>query len=104
MASWSRFRPVPEFIAAVMPTMRSSRSHSATSALPKTVVYCGGAGLALVKFGFLAAAARALAARSACPRPVVFCGGAGLAWVKFGFLAAAAGEPLEIDLGLAACH
>ena len=40
------FRPVPEFMAAVMPTTRSSRRHSATSALPKTVVYCGGAGFA----------------------------------------------------------
>src|SRR5207247_415169 len=39
-------RPVPEFIAAVMPTTRSSRSHSRTSASPKTCVYCGGAGLA----------------------------------------------------------
>ena len=34
--------PVPEFIAAVMPTTRSSRSHSRTSASPKTCVYCGG--------------------------------------------------------------
>ena len=38
--------PVPEFIAAVMPSTRSSRRHSATSASPKTVVYCGGGGLA----------------------------------------------------------
>src|SRR6185437_2723866 len=36
------FRPVPEFIAAVMPTTRSSRSHSRTRASPKTWVYCGG--------------------------------------------------------------
>ena len=34
---------MPEFIAAVMPTTRLSRSHSATSASPKTWVYCGGA-------------------------------------------------------------
>ena len=37
-------RPVPEFIAAVMPTTRSSRRHSSTSASPKTFVYCGGGG------------------------------------------------------------
>ena len=36
---------MPEFIAAVIPTTRGSRSHSATSASPKTCVYCGGAGL-----------------------------------------------------------
>ena len=36
------FRPVPVFIAAVMPTMRRSRRHSVTSASPKTAVYCGG--------------------------------------------------------------
>src|SRR2546427_297351 len=36
------FRPVPEFIAAVIPRMRSSRSASRTSALPKTLVYWGG--------------------------------------------------------------
>ena len=36
------FRPIPEFIAAVIPTMRSSRRHSSTSARPKTAVYCGG--------------------------------------------------------------
>ena len=35
------FSPVPEFIAAVMPTIRSSRRHSCTSASPNTVVYCG---------------------------------------------------------------
>src|SRR3989442_1793763 len=40
-------RPVPEFMAAVMPTTRSSRSHSRTSASPKTWVYCGGAGLVM---------------------------------------------------------
>ena len=34
---------MPEFIAAVMPTTRSSRRHSSTSASPNTVVYCGGA-------------------------------------------------------------
>ena len=34
-------RPVPEFIAAVIPTTRRSRSHSRTSASPKTWVYCG---------------------------------------------------------------
>ena len=33
---------MPEFIAAVMPSTRSSRLHSATSALPKTEVYWGG--------------------------------------------------------------
>ena len=33
---------MPEFIAAVMPTTRRSRLHSATSASPKTAVYCGG--------------------------------------------------------------
>ena len=33
---------MPEFIAAVMPSTRSSRSASATSASPKTFVYCGG--------------------------------------------------------------
>ena len=37
---------MPEFIAAVMPTTRSSRWHSRTSASPNTCVYCGGAGLA----------------------------------------------------------
>src|SRR3712207_4101248 len=38
--------PVPEFIAAVMPTTRASRRHSSTSASPNTFVYCGGLGLA----------------------------------------------------------
>ena len=33
---------MPEFIAAVIPTTRSSRLASATSASPKTCVYCGG--------------------------------------------------------------
>src|SRR4051794_22159925 len=33
-------------MAAVIPTTRRSRSHSRTSALPNTVVYCGGAGFA----------------------------------------------------------
>src|ERR687893_382870 len=32
-------------MAAVMPTTRSSRSHSRTIASPKTCVYCGGAAL-----------------------------------------------------------
>src|SRR2546430_1713842 len=36
--------PVPEFIAAVIPTTRSSRLHSSTSALPNTLVYCGAPG------------------------------------------------------------
>ena len=36
------FSPVPEFIAAVMPTTRGSRLHSATRASPNTVVYWGG--------------------------------------------------------------
>ena len=36
---------MPEFIAAVMPMTRSLRSHSRTSASPKTAVYCGGAGV-----------------------------------------------------------
>ena len=35
---------MPEFIAAVMPITRGSRSHSRTSASPNTCVYCGGAG------------------------------------------------------------
>jgi hypothetical protein len=34
---------VPEFIAAVMPTTRWSRSASRTRASPKTCVYCGAA-------------------------------------------------------------
>ena len=38
-------RPVPEFIAAVIPITRWSRRHSSTSALPNTWVYWGGAGL-----------------------------------------------------------
>ena len=37
------FSPVPEFIAAVMPTTRRSRRTSSTIASPNTVVYCGGA-------------------------------------------------------------
>jgi hypothetical protein len=37
---------VPEFIAAVIPTTRESRRHSATSASPNTCVYCGVACLA----------------------------------------------------------
>jgi hypothetical protein len=36
------FSPVPEFIAAVMPTTRRSRRTSSTIACPNTVVYCGG--------------------------------------------------------------
>ena len=53
---------MPEFMAAVMPTTRGSRSHSRTMASPKTLVYCGGAGLAAF-FGtvFLAAAGAPLA-------------------------------------------
>ena len=43
--------PVPEFIAAVMPTTRSSRSHSRTSASPKTCVYCGGGALLVAVAG-----------------------------------------------------
>ena len=39
-------RPVPEFIAAVIPITRSSRRHSSTSALPNTCVYCGAGVLA----------------------------------------------------------
>ena len=35
---------MPEFIAAVIPITRASRSHSRTSASPNTCVYCGGAG------------------------------------------------------------
>ena len=66
--------PVPEFIAAVIPTTRSSRSHSRTSASPKTCVYCGGA-------------------RAAVPAPEPLAAGAGRV-----------GEPLTIDFGLAACH
>ena len=38
--------PRAEFIAAVIPSTRSSRRHSRTSASPNTCVYCGGAGLA----------------------------------------------------------
>ena len=41
---------MPEFIAAVMPTTRSSRRHSSTSASPNTVVYCGGAAFGLPLF------------------------------------------------------
>ena len=37
---------MPVFIAAVMPQTRSSRRHSATSARPKTSVYCRGDGAA----------------------------------------------------------
>ncbi len=42
---------MPEFIAAVMPMTRSSRWASATSASPKTFVYCGGFGAAGVAGG-----------------------------------------------------
>src|SRR2546423_12520218 len=35
-------RPVPEFIAAVIPITRGSRRHSATRASPNTCVYWGG--------------------------------------------------------------
>ena len=55
---------MPEFIAAVIPTTRRSRSHSRTSASPKTCVYCGappappgleGAGMRLaIEFGLAA--------------------------------------------------
>ena len=65
---------MPEFIAAVMPTTRSSRRASSTSASPNTVVYCGGAaGAAFADFS-----------------------GA----VFFG----AAAVPFTIEPGLAACH
>src|SRR5204862_192150 len=50
------FRPVPEFIAAVMPTTRRSRRTSSTMASPKTWVYCGTAAGAP---GFFLAAAGA---------------------------------------------
>ena len=43
---------MPEFMAAVMPSTRSSRSHSSTSASPKTVVYWGTAGAAVAPAGF----------------------------------------------------
>ena len=49
---------MPEFIAAVMPTTRSSRWHSRTSASPNTCVYCGGAGLASCGFGAAGAGMR----------------------------------------------
>ena len=53
------FRPVPEFIAAVIPQTRSSRLHSATRAFPNTVVYCGGAaGSAAAAGSFFGAALR----------------------------------------------
>ena len=45
------FRPVPEFIAAVIPITRLSARHSASSASPKTCVYCGGRG---APFGLIA--------------------------------------------------
>src|SRR6516165_2445918 len=41
----NRFRPVPDGIAAVIATMRSSFSASAISDLAKTVVYCGAFGV-----------------------------------------------------------
>ena len=46
---------MPEFMAAVMPTTRSSCSHSRTIASPNTWVYCGGAGCAAFGFGLLGA-------------------------------------------------
>ena len=55
---WSRFRPVPEFIAAVMPQTRSSRLHSSISASPKTAVYCGGLGGSVPFDGFFGAGMR----------------------------------------------
>ena len=64
-----------EFIAAVIPITRGSRRASATIASPKTLVYCGGAGLA-----------------AAAPSRVA---STGTAW---------RGSPSTIDLGLAACH
>ena len=48
-------------MAAVMPTTRSSRRHSSTSASPKTLVYCGGAGFAGLEDAALAAAGAPLA-------------------------------------------
>ena len=45
-------------MAAVIPTTRSSRSHSRTSASPKTCVYCGGATLAPDFFGAAGAGMR----------------------------------------------
>jgi hypothetical protein len=52
------FSPVPEFIAAVMPTTRSSRRASSTSASPKTCVYWGGGAATVAFAAFLGAAAR----------------------------------------------
>src|SRR2546423_760325 len=49
MAFCRMLRPVPEFIAAVIPTTRSSRSHSRRSASPNTCVYCGGGGAGLAE-------------------------------------------------------
>ena len=74
------FRPVPEFIAAVIPTTRGSRSHSRTSASPNTCVYCGAGRGALPLLAFAAAVAS---------------GGLGAGWV---------GTPFKIDFGFAACH
>ena len=76
---------MPEFIAAVIPTTRRSRLHSATSASPKTAVYCGGgtgriaggAGAAIpfaIEFGF-AACQRSMPSRppsSAGAKPLPF--------------------------------
>ena len=42
-------RPVPPAIAAVMPITRGSRRASSTSAAPNTSVYCGGAGLRVLR-------------------------------------------------------
>jgi hypothetical protein len=79
------FRPVPEFIAAVIPTTRSSRSHSRSSASPNTWVYCGAGAFARLVMRPL----RALA-RDANAAPVVATG--------------LVGTPSLIEFGLAACH
>ncbi len=50
-------RPVPVFIAAVMPTTRRSRRISSTIALPKTSVYVGGLGAAFAAAGLAATGA-----------------------------------------------
>src|ERR1039458_6946997 len=68
------FSPVPEFIAAVIPTTRASRSHSRRSASPNTFVYWGGEGLADFESP------------------------------PFGGGGRTVGDPLTIEFGLAACH
>ncbi len=50
-------RPVPVFIAAVMPTTRRSRRISRTIASPKTCVYVGGLGVADAAAGLAATGA-----------------------------------------------